>query len=596
MHGGVKDKISSCILILIVLCSLFSMLYFGYNKNGYHVDEIYSYGLSNSEYLPFMHFGEHDYDVKDWMMEYGAGESFGQMFHNLVNDFRILKEHDFNFYNSPIYRDYLVAQANSADTKTTTWVSGEDYLHYVAVSPDNTFNYASVYYNQRGDVHPPLFYMLLHTICSIFQGSFSKWFGLAINMIFMLLTMRVLYMLCKEFCGGKLLATAVLAMYGLSSGFMSTAMFIRMYSILTFFVVTSCYLHLQLAANDFQLKKKECFKLAGVTLLGFLTHYYFVIYAIGTAVVFTVWMIIKKQLKSVVRYIATLAGSAVLGICVWPFAIKHVFFGYRGQGSLQAFLQIEAYLIRIKLMLQQIFGPMLDGKWWLLLLAILLAAVATMITRTKSISLGRVCMITIPITFYIVAVAQIVPFYTDRYVMCAYPFVCIILLGSVYHSIRMICLWVGTISAKKPALWLGKYREQCIVTVIAGVTVGMVLLNNCYSNMPGYMYPQGQELVMVPENTDCVFVLPDGDWNESAEESSVLAKCRRVGIVYESDLPVLKADYDYNSGDYLLVYIQKNMDIEGTLEKVHDTLGTGDLTELSREYSGSAIRILYSDR
>lgn len=203
MHRGIRDKISSCILIFIVLCSLFSMLYFGYNKSGYHVDEIYSYGLANSEYLPFMHFGEHDYDVKDWMIEYGAGESFRQLFHNLVNDFKIIKEYDFIFYDSPIYQDYLIAQANSVDTKTTTWVSGEDYLYYVAVSPENTFNYASVYYNQRGDVHPPLFYILLHTVCSVFQGSFSKWFGLGINILFMLLTMRMLYMLCKEFCGGR---------------------------------------------------------------------------------------------------------------------------------------------------------------------------------------------------------------------------------------------------------------------------------------------------------------------------------------------------------------------------------------------------------
>lgn len=592
----IEDKVYRIITIIIVIYSLFSMLYFGWQKNGYHVDEIYSYGLANSEYLPFMHFGNHDYDVKDWMNEYGAGESPVQMVTNLVDDYRILKECDFDFYSSPIYRDYLVAQENSTDTKTTTWVSGEDYLHYIAVSPENTFNYASVYYNQRGDVHPPFFYLLLHTVCSIFQGYFSKWFGLTINILFMLMTMRVLYKLCSEFCGGKLVAVPVLAMYGFSSGFMTTAMFIRMYAILTFFVVTSCYLHLRLADNDFRISRKERWKLLLVTLLGFLTHYYFVIYAIGMAVVFSIWMLARRLWKSIIRYILTLTTSAIIGICVWPFAIKHVFFGYRGRGSFQALLQVEAYLIKIKLMLQQIFGPMLDGNWWILLLAVLTVTVIAVLTKTKKIAVGRTCLITIPIIFYVLAVSQIVPFYTDRYVMCAYPFVCIILSGSVYHSIRMICTRSENEIAGPSTVWLEKCKQQILTGAMIIITVVVFLLNNCYMNMPGYMFPEGQELVEVPENTDCIFVLPDGDWNESAEESSILAKCRRVGVVYESNLSVLQADYEYCSGDYLMVYIQKNMDIESVLSKVHDTFGTGDLHEISRENSGSAVRILLSDR
>jgi len=183
---------------LIMIISAIGMLYFGAQKEGYHVDEMYSYGLANSEYLPFMHFGESGYDVKDWMKEYGAGESFRDLFRNLRNDFRILKEYDYQFYNTPIYWDYQVAQANSADTRTTTWVSGKEYQEYLAVSKSNTFNYASVYYNQRGDVHPPFYYILLHTVCSVFPETFSKWYGLGINFLFLLMTQGLLYHMIKR--------------------------------------------------------------------------------------------------------------------------------------------------------------------------------------------------------------------------------------------------------------------------------------------------------------------------------------------------------------------------------------------------------------
>ena len=582
-------------VIIIILSSLLGMLYFGARKSGYHVDEIYSYGLANSEYLPFMHFGEHSYDVKDWMKEYGAGESFGELFGNLWKDFQMLKEADFDIYATPLYQDYRLAQQNSADTKTTTWVDGEDYLHYIAVSPENTFNYASVYYNQRGDVHPPFFYIILHTVCSVFQGSFSKWYGLGINMLFMLLTLFVLCKLCNELFSNKLLTVLILAMYGVSSGFMTTAMFIRMYAIFTFWVVLSCYLHLKALDKCFALKSKEYLKLAVVTILGFYTHYYFVIYAIGVAVVCCVYMLYHRYLKRLWKYVATMACSAVFGICIWPFAIKHVFLGYRGRGSLQAITQVEAYFIRIKLMLGAVFGPTMASGAGLFLVVAAIVVVLAILTGKKQLPMARIALVSFPATCYVLLVSQIVPFYTDRYVMCIYPFVCILLMSGIYFGIRMLVELLEKVKVEGLVQWLGKYNYRLTAGLMILVALVICCRNNYLVNMPGYLYPQGQELVTVPANTDCVFVLPDGDWNESAEESSILAQCRRVGIVYESNIEVLKPDYVYCPGDYLLVYIQKNMDVEQVLSKLHDTLGTGELKEVSRQNSGGAVRILLTD-
>ncbi len=254
---------------VLLALSLSAMLFYGNQKEGYHVDEVYSYGLANSEYLPFMHFGAHDYNVKEWMLEYGAGESFEELFHNLIKDFRILQECGFQVKESIIYRDYLTAQANSANTRITSWVPGEAYLDYIAASESNTFNNASVYYNQRGDVHPPLYYMLLHTICSVFQGKFSKWFGLGLNIVVLLLTLALLYRMCRLYLGGKWMAVLAAGVYGLSVGFISTALFIRMYALLTFMTVACCYVHLKIVEEGFWLKGKNRLKLMPVVQGGF---------------------------------------------------------------------------------------------------------------------------------------------------------------------------------------------------------------------------------------------------------------------------------------------------------------------------------------
>lgn len=571
---------------VILLMSLVSMLYYGHRKEGYHVDEVYSYGLANSEYLPFMHFGVSGYDVKDWMLEYGAGESFGDLFRNLWKDYQILKEENFQFYNSSIYQDYVIAQANSADTRTTTWVPGEDYLHYVAVSPENTFNYASVYYNQRGDVHPPFFYILLHTVCSFFPESFSKWYGLGVNITFMLLTLVVVYRMCSKYLGDELFGVCVAAVYGLSCGYVSTAIFLRMYAVLTFMVASSCYLHLEIAENHFEVPKKTYWKLIIVTFLGFFTHYYYVLYAIAVAAVMCVWMLWERRFRKVLVYIAAMAGTGAVGVCIWPFAIRHVFQGYRGMGAVKESLSGGAYLLKTKVMMHQIWTYVIGGHWWLmLLLAVVLVAVA-LLWKRKEIPYGKVFLFGLPLLAYVAATAQIVPYYTDRYVMCTFFFWSILAVSGVYYSVRIVC-------EKFCPAETDKGKKLSVGVIVGGVCV-LVLLSNCYVKPPGYLYPDGQETVKLPENTDCIYVLPDGDWNESAEDSTILAQARNVGIVYESELAVLQEGYRYNEGDYLMVCVQKALDIENVLAKVHDTLGTEALQEISRTEGNSTVRILFT--
>ncbi len=570
-------------LAVILLLSLITMVFYGSRKVGYHVDEIYSYGLANSEYLPFMHFGEIEYGVKDWMLEYGAGESLGDLFRNLVKDFQILKECDFQFRESVIYEDYVIAQANSSDTRTTTWVSGQAYQDYIAVSESNTFNYASVYYNQRGDVHPPLYYIILHTICSVFQGIFSKWFALSINIVVLLLTTMMLYKMVKEYLGGETAALAAAGGYGLSCGFMNTAVWLRMYALLTLMVVIVCYVHLKIAGEDFRCKGKNRRYLILAVLCGFLTHYYFVLYAIGIAMVFTIWMLVRKKWRETISYLLTLAGSAAAGLCIWPYAIRHVFKGYQGTQALDVIREGEFYYIKIKLMFQQIMAQVYGGQWWILVLCLCAAAGIVIWKKVRkkgsSLPFGKGMLVTVPIVFYVVVVAQIVPMLVERYVMCTFPFWILFVVVSIAFVLREL-RESGSITEK----WANR------VLLLSGVL--LFALNNCYLREPAGLYHGEQELVKVPENTDCVYVLSDGDWNQSAIDSTILAQCRNVGLVYVSEISILAEDYEYQKGDYVMVAIQKDMEVEEVYTEVIDMLGLTGLHQVDVQEGATAIRFL----
>lgn len=562
------------ILFLLFFLSLMTMLYFGSRKEGYHVDEVYSYGLANSEYLPFMHFGSHDYNVKDWMIEYGAGESFRDLFGNLWKDFQILKDNDFQWRESVIYRDYLTAQANSADTRSSAWLPGQAYQDYIAVSESNTFNYASVYYNQRGDVHPPLYYMILHTVSSFFQGVFSPWFGLGINIVFMLLMLVVLYHLTRAYLGGETVGLVTVAATGLSCGMMTTTVFLRMYALMTLMVVVCCAVHLKIFSEGFLLKGKNAVLLVLAVLGGYMTHYYFVLYAIGIAAVFVVLMAMGRRWRSLLKYILLLASAAVIGLCVWPFSIKHVFHGYRGYAALNVIFSVDFYQIKALLMMRQITAQMLGGQGWILWLVLVALAGVCIWKKGKGLPIAKGAIVFLPIFFYVIFVSQIIPLFVERYVMCAFPFAILFVTAGAAYCMKK-CL-------------KGKWLNVCMV--LGGLL--LLLVNNAYQHMPGYLNMGGQQTVVVPADTDCIYVLPDGDWNESAVDSTILAQCRKVGVAYLSSLPILAEDYQYPTGGTVMVAIQKDMDVEEVLQEVRTLYRIEELTETERQQGSVAVRIL----
>lgn len=168
-------------------------------KEGFFADELYSYGLSNSNYAPFL----------SW------------------------------YYNGE--RAY-------SGTSAEHIYSREDFMSYVAVQEGQRFDYASVYYNQTQDVHPPVFYFLLHTVCSLFPGSFTKWTGLGLNFALFGGTIAALYALGMEIFEGEnswKKSLFVCALYAFSGEAISNATMIRMYMLLTLFTTVLALLHSQ---------------------------------------------------------------------------------------------------------------------------------------------------------------------------------------------------------------------------------------------------------------------------------------------------------------------------------------------------------------
>lgn len=571
---ALKNKIFVVILLVVTVTAIV----FGFKKEGYHVDEMYSYGLANSEYLPFMHFGESGYDVKDWMNDYGAGESIGQFVQNMIKDFKIVSKAGFKVKETEIYAKYLEAQKNSADTLTSSWVSGKDYEEYITADKHNKFNYASVYYNQRGDVHPPLYYIILHTICSLTEGHFSKWSGLGINIVCIILALTCIYEMTKKYLGGIEAALSVVGLYGISSTIVSMTVYIRMYALFMLITMVCIMLHLRMIENKYEISKRDYLQIGGIVLLGYLTHYYFVVYIIGLAAVSVITMLIKKKFKPALKYCLTMIVSGIVGIIVWPFSIKHVFSGYRGN---QAFASMKTSYSFYKLdwMIKSSVWVTLGKIGIVILILAIIISIVTIVMKKKKYPFEKLNSITIPTIFSTVVVTQISPFYTEKYLMNILPFIIIIPVYILVLFIKAIQEKTEKNESKKNKFNLG------LIIPLASFSLLVAIFNNCYFHSVMNLYPNGQETVVINDNTDCVCVLPYGDWNETAEDSMILAKCEKVGIVYENNIAVLKDGYKYKKGSELLVNISKSLDADETLKKVKEELGVTNLQEIKRSIS-----------
>ena len=118
-----------------------------------------------------------------------------------------------------------------------------------------------------------------------------------------------------------------------------------------------------------------------------------------------------------------------------------------------------------------------------------------------------------------------------------------------------------------------------------------VLFHNGIVHTPGYLFPGGTDSYPMKENTDCIYVLPDYDWNESTDETNLLAQCDRVGVVYESNLAALKDDKVYTQEDNILLIVRNGLDTEKVLASVNETLFENALREVSRDAGASCTRI-----
>lgn len=235
-------------------------------KNGMFLDEIYSYGLSNGYYTPFL---------------------------------------------------TTIKQGDIVDTT----FSHKELVDYLTTSEEDAFSYNSVFYNQMKDVHPPLFYVVLHTVSSVFPKTFSKWIGLGLNLLYFLITLLLMNNLSKQLFHNRFISGLMIVLYGCTSYALSNVVFIRMYMLSTMLTVALASLVLQILKTD---KWSNYILSCIVVCAGLLTHYFFVFYAFFISAFLVIYLLYQKEYKKAVKSSIFLVLGVIAFVAIFPTCLQHI--------------------------------------------------------------------------------------------------------------------------------------------------------------------------------------------------------------------------------------------------------------------------------
>ena len=283
------------------------------------------------------------------------------------------------FHEDEYYTYYSTARTNGFYVESGQWMDREDYRNEFVVLPEQRFQYGLIKLVQSWDVHPPMYYWVFHTVASFVPNVFSKWIGLSVNLFFHGINIILLTYLSHLVVGRDVkLSFYVTLFWGLSSGVISGVVFIRMYEMLSMFVLLCAILHIRaVRKNEAKISVlKTLAPMAVVTYLGFLTQYYYFIFLFYLGIAFCVWLLRRdKNIWNCLRYGISQGVAFVFAYLTYPSCLGQMFRGQRGAQATENFFNLSNTLGRIRffydLMDRFAFGHLLS----VLLLFILVFAV-----------------------------------------------------------------------------------------------------------------------------------------------------------------------------------------------------------------------------
>lgn len=520
-------------MIGLLLVQLVAVLWFGMQKQGYHYDEYYSYYSSNVTYA--------------------------------------LVPSDMEWKDTAEIRSEFMA------------MEGEG------------LGYGMVKLMQSLDVHPPLYYYLLRTVCWLSKGIFSKWQGLIVNIVFFVLSWLMLAKITKKITDNdKTKLFAVCALFGFSPAIFSGIMFIRMYMMLTFVCLFILYIHVRSIMEQKRTVKRFYLPVCLLSFIGFHIHYYFAVFLFFLAACVSLYLFFHKDSrKESFLYAGSVLLGLILSVMAYPASLKHIFRGYRGTEAQDAFFDLgnigERFSFFFDLTNEYVFGNMLVILLSCMILLLVTHKAKVRMNKTvndtdmsfeenpnkfgpQKQAISLIVLVTLGYFLIVAKTALLNAEEAIRYEMPVYGLLIIIVvvgLGALLESFQN----------ERNYRWLTGLFAGLIILTLAGEVYGLINGKVCF------IYPQDKENIAWAENhkNDAVVYIynPTNKWM-IWDDSEELMQYEQIYFV-SSENEAVVADERLSKEDTVYAYVMRGEDGQRILQELETENGGFTECELIRE-------------
>ena len=518
------------ILVIAIFLIIQTIIYVcvGVKKSYLHMDEAYSFGLTNYERI----------DIED-------------------NE---------DFFN--------------------TWHTKEYYEDYLSVQEDEVGDYTPVYENQKNDVHPPLYYLMLRFAMGFTKGHFSKWSGIVLNIIIYAFVTVFMYLILRNLLkdeknsNRKAIILAFMSSIILAS--LSNVIYIRMYALLTLNILITVFLHIKLLESK-KINPKLLICIGISVLAGVLTHYYYLFYLVVLYLIFLIKYIKEKNLKTLSYYTLTMIISGIISLIIFPYSIQHMFFGYRGQGVINNLGNIHEIIPSIFSQIYNLNYYVFNNLMVIIIVIIIGILIYNKIRKKGMFKISKekkevLKIIYIPTAFFFVITAIASPWNVLRYIVPVCGLIFILIIYYLYKLLQTV------------------FSEK-IVNILISILFCMILVSPFIFNMePELLYSDRKEIVQELSgdlNLPTIYLSNSKNWRFlddilmfSIIDESYVAK----DIDYtEDNIQKILQNKDISKG--IIIFINEGQDNDTTIDKIKKFLNFTNCEHLNRLTSCDAYYI-----
>lgn len=450
------------------------------------------------------------------------------------------------------------------------WHNKDYYNDYLTIGKEEANNFKPVYENQKNDVHPPLYYLLLRIAYNCHLEEFSKWPGIIINMIFISLSTIMLYKIAEKLFKSKEYAILIAFAGGLIISTIESCMLMRMYALNALNILVITYLHLKIW-NDEKLKIKDLSLIGICAVLGSLTHYYYLVFLFALYMIFMIRYIARKQYKNAISYTVTMIVAAVVSLLIFPYSFVHIFMGYRGQGAFSNIGKIDKVIQGLGGYLGLVHLDVFNGILSFIVLFMIGLLVYRLIKNREITFKSKnslLWVVAIPTILYFTIIAIVSPYIEIRYIMPICPLIFLLgmyLIKTVLNTImeNELQVKIGVLAVIIVILVAPLYKKRNITYVYNDLKDIVSKMEGEYNLPTIYLFNKEQNRFMddiyLFSKINESYILDSKEMSEDKIKEILNGKNTEKGIVVfinggqenDKELEKIKDAMNFNQVDYL---------------------------------------------